>query len=93
MCAAAEPDLMQTAAMVAAEWTMKNLFYQGFALPFEVAADLYQELDRGEEARDTARLALKQPWWTVAHWCRYAAYTVGGGAAILHRHTWQLLSH
>lgn len=52
-------------AMVTMEWTMKNLFFQRWAFPYEESALLYQQLDRLEEARDTARLALKQPWWTV----------------------------
>lgn len=59
--------------MVTLEWTMKNLFFQRWAFPFEAAAKLYGELDRQEEARDTARLTLKQPWWTVQDLPRFAA--------------------
>jgi hypothetical protein len=44
---------------------MKNMFYQQWAFPYEESAKLYAYLGRMEEARDTARLALKQPWWTV----------------------------
>lgn len=56
---------MQTSAMITAEWTMRNLFFSRWGFPFELAAGLYEQLGRREEARDTARLALKQPWWTV----------------------------
>lgn len=56
---------MQTAAMITAEWTMRNSFFSRWGFPFELAAGLYDQLGRKEEARDTARLALKQPWWTV----------------------------
>lgn len=45
---------------------MRNLFFSRWGFPFELAAGLYEQLGRREEARDTARLALKQPWWTVA---------------------------
>lgn len=74
-CVAAQDAVaaVQTSAMVAAEWTMRSSFYQGWALPFEAAAQLYQSLERGEEARDTARLALRQPWWTVSDLGRCAA--------------------
>ena len=51
--------------MITAEWTMRNLFFSRWGFPFELAAGLYEQLGRREEARDTARLALKQPWWTV----------------------------
>lgn len=57
---------MQTSAMVTAEWTMRNMFFGKWGFPFEMAANLYQRLGRPEEARDTARLALKQPWWTIS---------------------------
>jgi hypothetical protein len=57
--------------MITAEWTMKNFFYQKWAFPYEEAAKLYEGLGRAEEARDTARLALKQPWWTVQDLTRY----------------------
>lgn len=52
--------------MVTAEWTMRNMFFGKWGFPFELAAKLYQRLGRSEEARDTARLALKQPWWTIS---------------------------
>ena len=55
-----------TSAMVTMDWTMKNFFFQHWAFPFEQAATLYDDLGRNEEARDAARLALKQPWWTVS---------------------------
>jgi hypothetical protein len=51
--------------MVTAEWAMRNMFFGKWAFAFELAAELYQRLGRAEEARDTARLALKQPWWTA----------------------------
>lgn len=45
---------------------MRNMFFHAWATPFEQSALLYERLGRGEEARDTARLALRQPWWTVS---------------------------
>ena len=45
---------------------MRNMFFGKWGFPFELAANLYQSLGRWEEARDTARLALKQPWWTIS---------------------------
>lgn len=56
---------MQFSAMIAAEWTMKKLFFREWAFPYESSALLYESLGRHEEARDTARLTLKQPWWTI----------------------------
>ena len=45
---------------------MKGSFFQEWATPFEQSALLYELLGRDEEARDTARLALKKPWWTIS---------------------------
>jgi hypothetical protein len=69
MCA----SCMQTSAMVTAEWTMRNMFFGKWGFPFELAAKLYQRLGRSEEARDTARLALKQPWWSISDLSGYVA--------------------
>lgn len=67
---------MQTAAMVTAERAMKGAFFPGIAFPFETAGVLYRRLGRAEEARDTARLALKQPWWTVSDLSRSATAAI-----------------
>jgi hypothetical protein len=66
-----------------AEWTMKNFFYQGIAFPFEFSATLYQHLGRREEARDTARLSLKQPWWTVSDLQGYASLACSAAGRLL----------
>jgi len=56
-----------TSALVAAEWYMRAGHFQGWARPYEFAASLYARLGdaRREEARDTARFALGEPWWTL----------------------------
>jgi hypothetical protein len=56
-----------TSALVAAEWYMRAGHFQGWARPYEFAASLYARLGdaRREEARDTARFALGEPWWSL----------------------------
>lgn len=46
---------LQTSALVASEWYMRNNFFPGWARPYEYAAELLTQLDRHEEARDLAR--------------------------------------
>jgi hypothetical protein len=58
--------------MVTLEWMMKNRFFQLWGYPYEASALLYARLDRLEEARDAARLALHQPWWTAGDLARCA---------------------
>lgn len=52
----------QTSALVASEWYMRNNHFPGWARPYEFASELFQQLKRGEEARDMARFALRLPW-------------------------------
>lgn len=56
-----------TSALVAAEWYMRAGHFQGWARPYEFAATLYARMGdtRREEARDTARFALGEAWWTL----------------------------
>lgn len=44
---------------------MKRAHFPGWARPFEFNAQLYSKLGREEEARDSARVALYTPWWTL----------------------------
>ncbi|GAX75565.1 hypothetical protein CEUSTIGMA_g3008.t1 [Chlamydomonas eustigma] len=55
-----------TSALVASEWYMRNNHFNGWARPYEFAAELFTKLGkRQEEARDMARVALRLPWWTL----------------------------
>jgi hypothetical protein len=79
-----------TSAMVTMDWMVKNRFYQKWAFPFEQTALLYAKLGRLEEARDTARLALKQPWWSVNDLSRCVLSAVhhgGSSCRVLHIQT------
>ena len=76
--------------MVTLEWTMKNHFFQKWASPFEESAYLYEKLDRAEEARDTARLALRQPWWSVGNLARCVFVTHTYARATLDVHAYQI---
>lgn len=44
---------------------MKRAHFPGWARPYEFNAQLYSRLRRVEEARDSARVALYMPWWTL----------------------------
>ena len=44
---------------------MKRAHFAGWARPYEFNAQLYSRLQRAEEARDSARVALHMPWWTL----------------------------
>ena len=44
---------------------MKRAHFPGWARPYEFNAQLYKRLGRNEEARDSARVALYTPWWTL----------------------------
>lgn len=46
---------------------MKRAHFPGWARPYEFNAQLYGRVGRGEEARDSARVALYTPWWTLRH--------------------------
>ena len=46
---------------------MKRVHFPSWARPGEFHARLNQQLGRKEEARDSARVALYTPWWTLKH--------------------------
>ncbi|KAK9809015.1 hypothetical protein WJX72_007933 [[Myrmecia] bisecta] len=52
-------------ALITGEWYMRSKHFPGWARPFEANALLFQDINRMEEARDTARIALRMPWWTL----------------------------
>lgn len=51
-------------AMITGEWYMRN--FAGWARPLEFNSMMYRDAGRHEEARDTARLALRNPWWSLS---------------------------
>eukprot|EP00775_Hariotina_reticulata_P005352 gene5352-5588_t len=79
----------ETAAMVASEWYMRNNHFPGWGRPYEFAAELFQKIGRrGEEARDMARYALRNPWWSLSNFAATrAASELQGSAKQVH---WQL---
>lgn len=53
-------------ALITAEWYMRDGQFPNWGKPYEFVSDLMiGRLDRKEEGRDIARLALKTPWWTL----------------------------
>ncbi|KAF8061990.1 hypothetical protein HT031_004250 [Scenedesmus sp. PABB004] len=57
----------ETSAMVASEWYMRNNHFPGWGRPYEFASELFQKIGkREEEARDMARYALRNPWWSLS---------------------------
>ena len=46
---------------------MKRALFPSWARPGEFHARLNHRLGRHEEARDSARVALYAPWWTLKH--------------------------
>ncbi|KAK9915951.1 hypothetical protein WJX75_006382 [Coccomyxa subellipsoidea] len=56
----------QMSALITAEWYTSKNHFPGWARPFEFNAHLYSSIDRNEEARDGARIALRFPWWTLS---------------------------
>lgn len=55
-------------ALITAEWYMRDGQFPNWGKPYEYVSDLMIErLNRQEEGRDIARLALKTPWWTLEH--------------------------
>ena len=64
---------------------MKRAHFPGWARPYEFNAQLYQKLGREEEARDSARVALYTPWWTLRSGfkaCAELARFPGSGAEV-----------
>lgn len=56
-------DLMS--ALITGEWYTRSDHFGGWARPYEFNCQLYLRVNRTEEARDSARTALRLPWWTL----------------------------
>ncbi|KAE8722397.1 hypothetical protein F3Y22_tig00014064pilonHSYRG00099 [Hibiscus syriacus] len=61
--------LRKVSALVTGEFYTGKEHFPGFARPFVFNAQLLQKVGRNLEAKDTARGALKSPWWTLG--CKY----------------------
>lgn len=52
--------------LITAEWYMRDGQFPNWGKPYEYVSDLMiSTMNRQEEGRDIARLALKTPWWTL----------------------------
>ncbi|XP_073126254.1 protein IN CHLOROPLAST ATPASE BIOGENESIS, chloroplastic-like [Henckelia pumila] len=56
-------------ALVTAEFYTKKEHFPGFGRPFVFNAEILRKVGRISEAKDSARVALKSPWWTLG--CEY----------------------
>ncbi|XP_044488983.1 protein IN CHLOROPLAST ATPASE BIOGENESIS, chloroplastic-like isoform X2 [Mangifera indica] len=56
-------------AMVTGEFYTKKDLFPGFGRPFVFNAEILVKVGRVSEAKDSARVALKSPWWTLG--CSY----------------------
>ncbi|CAA0832797.1 Unknown protein [Striga hermonthica] len=56
-------------AMVTGEFYTKREHFPGFGRPFVFNAEVLLKVGRNGEAKDSARVALKSPWWTFG--CEY----------------------
>ncbi|GER42956.1 translation initiation factor IF-2 [Striga asiatica] len=56
-------------AMVTGEYYTKREHFPGFGRPFVFNAEVLLKVGRNVEAKDSARVALKSPWWTLG--CEY----------------------
>ncbi|KAJ4716290.1 putative Cyclin delta-3 [Melia azedarach] len=56
-------------ALVTGEFYTKKDLFPGFGRPFVFNAEILQKVGRVSEAKDSARVALKSPWWTLG--CAY----------------------
>lgn len=52
-------------ALITSEWYMRPTHFSGWGRPYEFTAGLYKQLGRLEESRDSARVALRLPWWSL----------------------------
>lgn len=59
----------QVSALVTGEFYINKKHFPGFGRPFVFNADLFLKIGRKIEAKDSAKVALKLPWWTLG--CRY----------------------
>lgn len=56
-------------ALVTGEFYTKREHFPGFGRPFVVNSEVLLKVGRNLEAKDSARVALKSPWWTLG--CKY----------------------
>ncbi|KAL0343713.1 UNVERIFIED_CONTAM: protein IN CHLOROPLAST ATPASE BIOGENESIS, chloroplastic [Sesamum angustifolium] len=59
----------QVSALVTGEFYTKREHFPGFGRPFVFNAEVLLKVGRNLEAKDSARVALKSPWWTLG--CEY----------------------
>ncbi|XVF45108.1 hypothetical protein PTKIN_Ptkin02bG0179400 [Pterospermum kingtungense] len=59
----------QVSALVTGEFYTKKDLFPGFGRPFVFNAEILLKVGRKSEAKDSARVALKSPWWTLG--CAY----------------------
>ncbi|CAI9777450.1 unnamed protein product [Fraxinus pennsylvanica] len=59
----------QVSALVTGEFYTKKEHFPGFGRPFVFNAEVLLKVGRNAEAKDSARVALKSPWWTLG--CEY----------------------
>ncbi|KAB1993648.1 hypothetical protein ES319_D13G045400v1 [Gossypium barbadense] len=59
----------QVSALVTGEFYTKKDLFPGFGRPFVFNAEILLKVGRASEAKDSARVALKSPWWTLG--CTY----------------------
>jgi hypothetical protein len=75
----------EISALITAEWYSRPEQLPGWGRPAEYTAALLAAARRPEEARDTARAALRAPWWTLRGGfagARDAAGLAGGAADV-----------
>ncbi|CAN6290947.1 unnamed protein product [Urochloa humidicola] len=59
---------LQVSALITGEFYTRDQF-PGFGRPFVFNAEILKRVGRTSEAKDSARVALKSPWWTLG--CSY----------------------
>ncbi|XVE93393.1 hypothetical protein REPUB_Repub01dG0188100 [Reevesia pubescens] len=59
----------QVSALITGEFYTKKDLFPGFGRPFVFNAEILLKVGRTSEAKDSARVALKSPWWTLG--CAY----------------------
>uniref|UniRef100_A0A7N0ZRK5 Cyclin delta-3 n=1 Tax=Kalanchoe fedtschenkoi TaxID=63787 RepID=A0A7N0ZRK5_KALFE len=59
----------QVSALITGEFYTKKDLFPGFGRPFVFNAEIMMRVGRTSEAKDSARIALKSPWWTLG--CAY----------------------
>lgn len=74
-------------ALITSEWYMRPKHFSGWGRPYEFSAGLYRQLSRLEESRDSARVALRLPWWSLSSGFAAVRQMAGlqGDASTVHR--------